>query len=255
VFDGPGRLVGGVADLEGGDHVCAVYRSADELRAIVASSADAAVAAHRKPVFLDRHSAGVLYGDRHVTDPDGLVAEFGRLADDAVAEGYSGLAVMVDATEVVLTAASRAAFARVEHLADRMIRSRGDITGLCVYDANELGADAVAELGVLHQQTLPDDTQFHLCAAPGGVRLDGELDLTSLGLLDGAFTAVTSTMADEVVVDVSDLEFVDHRSLLVLGRHAAAHGQHVELRSSRPIVQRLVALSGVEHVTATPSTN
>jgi anti-anti-sigma factor len=108
----------------------------------------------------------------------------------------------------------------------------------------------VADLGVLHQQSLPDDTPFHLCAAAEGVRLDGELDLATLSLLDRAFAAVTSTIEGDVVVDVSQLDFVDHRSLRMLGRHAEAHGKQVVLRAAKPIVQRLIDSGGVVHVTA-----
>jgi anti-anti-sigma regulatory factor len=64
------------------------------------------------------------------------------------------------------------------------------------------------------------------------------------------FAAVTSTMEGDVVVDVSQLDFVDRRSLRLLGRHAEAHGKHVVLRAAKPIVQRLVESGGVVHVTA-----
>jgi len=249
VLDGAIRPAGRAAEFECGDHVCAVYRSAAERDAMVESYVLGARVAGRRPMFLNSDEATAVYGDRHVTDPDGLLADFERQAADAVAEGYSGWAVVVDGTELVTTPEARASFARWEHLADRMFRSRGDIIALCVYDAHELGADAVAELGVLHQETLPDDTPFHLFAGADGVRLDGELDLSTLNLLDSAFAAVTSTTDGDVVVDVSQLEFVDHRSLHVLGRRAEAHGQHVVLRSARPMVQRLIDVGGVRHVT------
>jgi anti-anti-sigma factor len=227
-----------------------VYRSGRERDVIVESYMRAALVAGRKAMFLDRDQAPAAYGGRHVTDPAGLTADFERHVANAVAEGHSGLAVVVDGTEFVLTPEARASFARWEHLADRMFRSSGHITALCLYDEHELGADAVAELGVLHQQSLPDDTPFHLCAAAEGVRLDGELDLATLSLLDRAFAAVTSTIEGDVVVDVSQLDFVDHRSLRMLGRHAEAHGKQVVLRAAKPIVQRLIDSGGVVHVTA-----
>jgi len=212
----------------------------------------ARVAGHRT-MFLDRDEAPALYGGRHVTDPRSLLADFERQAVMAVAEGYGAWAVVVDGTALVLTPESRASFARWEHLADRMFRSSGKIRALCVYDGREIGADAAAELGVLHQQTLPDDTPFHLCAGAEDVRLDGELDLATLSLLDSAFATVTSARDGDVVVDVSQLDFVDHRSLHVLGRHAEAHGKRVVLRSAKPIVRRLIEAAGVPAVTATTS--
>lgn len=81
------------------------------------------------------------------------------------------------------------------------------------------------------------------------MQLDGELDLATLSLLDSAFAAVTSTIEGDVVVDVSQLDFVDHRSLRVLDRHAEAYGKRVVLRCAKPIVARLIELGGVSHVT------
>lgn len=211
----------------------------------------AALVAGLEPTFLDRQEAPALYVGRHSVDPDALLADFDRRAATAVAAGYRGLAVMVDATGLVLTRESRASFARWEHSADRRFRSSGKIAALCVYDADELGADAVAEMGVLHQQTLPDDTSFHLVSDDDGVRLDGELDATTLGLLGSAFVAVASTIDGDVLVDVSQLEFVAHQSLRVLDRHAEAHGKRVVLRRAKPIVARLIELAGVSHVSAT----
>ncbi len=83
------------------------------------------------------------------------------------------------------------------------------------------------------------------------MQLDGELDLATLSLLDSAFAAVTSTVEGDVIVDVSQFEFVDHRSVRVLDRHPETHGKRVALRSAKPIVARLIELGGVSHVTAT----
>lgn len=253
-----GEMRGGAADVvdgaggrECGDHLCAVYRSGPERDALIESYVHAAQVAGRKPTVLNRHEVPAAYADRHANDPDALTADFERHAADAVAEGYSGWAVVVDGTELVLTPESRASFARWEHLADRMFRSSATITALCVYDGDELGTEVAAEMGVLHQRTLPDDTPFHLTSDDEGVRLDGELDPTTLSLLDSAFAAVTSTIEGDVVVDVSQLQFVDHRSLRVLDRHAETHGKRVVLRSGKPIVARLIDLIGVSHMTAT----
>jgi anti-anti-sigma factor len=251
MLGGAAHAVDGAGGLGCGAHVCAVYRSGHERDALVESYVHDALAAGRKSTVLNRHQAPPLYAGRHVNDPDALLADFERHATDAVAEGYSGWAVVVDGTELVLTPESRASFVRWEHFADRVFRSSGKITALCVYDADELGAEAAAEMGVLHQQTLPDDTPFHLICGDEGVRLDGELDPATLSLLDSAFAAVMSTIEGDVVVDVSQLEFVDHRSLRALDRHAEAHGKRVVLRSAKPIVARLIELGGVSHLTAT----
>jgi anti-anti-sigma factor len=244
------HLAESAAGLEGGNHVCAAYRSARELDVIVESYVTSAVSAGQKPMFLTRQDAPAAYGGRHVTDPDGLMADFEREAARAVAEGHSGWAVVVDGTGLVSTPESRASFAQWEHLADRMFRSNGKMTALCVYDARELGAEAVAELGVLHQQTLPDDTPFHLVAGGEGLQLDGELDLATMKLLGSALAAVTPATDRDVVVDVSQLEFIDPRSLGILDHHAEAQGKRFVLLSAKPIIQRMIESCGVGHVTA-----
>lgn len=205
--------------------------------------------AGRQVVVLDRDQTTAFYGDRPTTDPDGLVREFAQLVEDAIARGYTGLAVSVDATGVVTSPADRAAFARVEHLADRMIRSSGTITGMCLYDAEELSSDALDQLGSLHQSRWPFDTAFHLCASGDHrLRLDGELDHASLEALDLSWTAIDPFVEGDAVVDASKLDFVDQRSLRVLDAHAAAAGHRIILCDAKPIVERLVELVDARHL-------
>lgn len=235
--------------------MCVAYSSAQQRRELVDAYLAAAVAAGRDTVVLDRAKADDFYGDRAVRDPEGLVREFEKFALAALDSGFTGLAVVVDATGQVVTAAARAAFARVEHLADRVIRSSGTITGLCLYDAQELSADALADLGVLHQHMWPNDTPFHLCAdTRHHLRLDGELDLASVGMFERSLVSVDLSAvdgSDAVMIDASNLEFVDVRSLHLLDERASDAGTSIVLRDVRPIIKRLLDVTEVSHVRAT----
>jgi anti-anti-sigma factor len=245
----------GALHLEAGDHVCATYGSRDERDAILGAYLADAVAAGRRTQVLDRQQTATAYADRYITDPEGLVAEFIRAADAAVANGFAGLAVAVDATSMAETAPARAAFARVEHLADRSIRAAGTITGVCLYDARELDAEAIAGLAALHRRTVPEDTPFHLCAVgDGAVRLDGEVDLASRAAFELGFAGVVAASVaasgaeGDLVVDVADLEFMDVWSLRELERHGRARRRRVVLQGARPVVRRLVEVTGFDHV-------
>lgn len=237
-----------VGSLTAGDHVCATYRSARDRDAIVASFIHAARADGWLTVSLDRDATAEVYGDRPTTDPEGLVADFERHARDAVANGYRGLALVSDPTSLVVTAESRAAFARVEHLADRMVRTTKIITGLCLYDAEALGDVAIDDIGALHRRAWPNDTSFHVCCCDaGGLTIDGELDLSTLDALERALTAASNS-SDEITVDVESLTFIDHRSLEVIDRLAAERHQTVVLVRAQPIVARLMEFTDTPHV-------
>jgi anti-anti-sigma regulatory factor len=244
----------GTLRLNGGDHVCASYSSQQELHAIVDGYLEDAVAMGRRAVFLDADGAVARYGDRPTTDPHGLIAEFDAMARGAVNVGFSGLAIAADATGLVTTPLARQAFCRVEHLADRVIRASGTMTGLCLYDANQLDENALDELGVLHQQLAPNDTSFHLCASGAeGLRLDGELDFDSVELFERMLSVVVwdaPSASEELFIDAVDLDFLDRRSLQVLDGCAAGDDRRVVLRGARPIVHRLIEVSGVHHVSA-----
>lgn len=238
------------AGPDAGAHVCTIVHGAAEFDDVAARFLAPADRSGERTVVLDREQASAFYGDRHRRDPQGLVAEFEALARQAVDQGATGLRVVVDATSMVTTPADRAAFARVEHLADRMIRANGHIRGMCCYDAEVIGDVAAAELAVLHETTSPNDTAFHLCASAHGdaLRLDGELDLATRPVLERALGAVAPGSGPAVRLDVSHLDFADVASLRTLDDAAMSSGNDFLLVGAPPLLRRVMRVSGFEHL-------
>jgi anti-anti-sigma regulatory factor len=129
-----------------------------------------------------------------------------------------------------------------------MIRRTKIVAGLCLYDGEQLGREAVDDLGVLHQASWPADTPFHICGTDGrGLTIDGELDFSTLGTLERALTAASGGPGT-VAVDVGSLTFVDDRSLQIIDRVAAERQQIVIFHNALPIVKRLIDLSGATNI-------
>jgi anti-anti-sigma regulatory factor len=167
----------------------------------------------------------------------------------AVADGFTGLRVAADATELVRTPAQLDAFARYEHQVDRYI-TLAPFSALCGYRRSELGDDTVTQLACLHPGGSAVQAPFRLHATPDAdLALSGELDLTTVDLFAVAVDrAGLEDQGSEVVVDATGLDFADHRNLLVLERIADRHGRSVVLRTARHRPERLVAALGLTRV-------
>ncbi|MFJ3791589.1 STAS domain-containing protein [Kitasatospora sp. NPDC090091] len=77
--------------------------------------------------------------------------------------------------------------------------------------------------------------------------LRGELDLDSVDLLHTALDSVLLTAGTTVVIDCGDLEFCDSTGLnaMLRGRAIAdAGGSRIELARPRPLVLRMLELTG-----------
>jgi hypothetical protein len=84
-----------------------------------------------------------------VLDPLASAHKLGTLSTTAVARGYSGVRIVVDATALLRTAAQRAAFAHFEHLLWRSLHHRA-VSVLCTADAHTLGTAVVADSRCRH---------------------------------------------------------------------------------------------------------
>jgi anti-sigma B factor antagonist len=81
------------------------------------------------------------------------------------------------------------------------------------------------------------------------LRLSGELDLTSAGLLETSIAEICADGAREVVLDMSELRFMDStglRSLLVSQEVCTVNDCSFSIGSLTPQVARLLELSGME---------
>ncbi len=98
--------------------------------------------------------------------------------------------------------------------------------------------------GVRVDVLLPDDAD-----APAVVRLQGELDLAEVGVVDAELTPVIARAERDVIIDLEDLVFIDVSGVNLLVRtavvlHAADRALH--LRAPSPILVRMLRLTGLE---------
>ena len=186
-----------------------------------------------------------------VVDAEAMTERYAAAAMGALADGYSGLRVVIDVTPVARTPAQREAQAALEFLGDRRI-STLPVAAMCGFDVAELG-DAAAELLCLHPVAGPDPSvPFQLYNHPAQhntIALTGSLDAAGEDLWAATLDRVLPLCsADTVNIDARELEFIGHRQLVLLDGHCAAHGRVAVLHSRQPLLHRLVDLFGFDNI-------
>ncbi|WP_306214399.1 MEDS domain-containing protein [Actinoplanes sp. RD1] len=188
------------------------------------------------------------YPTGSVIDPEAGLAVYAAATEQARAEGYTGLCVAADVTELVRTPAQLEAFARYEFLVDRYMRDH-PFTAMCAFDRGELGADTTVELACQHPDSVAPFRLYADRPDRSGVALAGELDADTLTWFQHALRRCDLVPAGgELTVDGSGLTFIDHQSLLSLDRYARERDATAVLRtsfSSAGLMARLMKLTGV----------
>jgi len=191
-----------------------------------------------------------VYGDARPVDPDRVVGLYAAATEQALADGFRGLRVGADASELVRSPAHLDALARYEFLADRYMAGH-PLSALCGY-RRSLGHDTVSELASLHATGPPGGTGFRVFGcADGAIGLGGQCEPGSVTVLRRLLPRIRDGVNDRAcVIDVADVEYVDHRLLRTLSAHAREQGVALSLRSAPPFAARLMELltaSGLQH--------
>ena len=162
---------------------------------------------------------------------------------EALEAGYGGLRLFANGSVRAQKPARRAQHVRYEHLLDRFCLAR-PVTMMCAYDRSVLGDTAVAELACVHRLASGELSPFHLSAAPrADLALAGSADTFSAAHLMTALERVgVPALGKHGKVDISALEFVDHRALLALDQYLARRWAMLVLQSAPSVVQRLMEL-------------
>jgi anti-anti-sigma regulatory factor len=193
-------------------------------------------------------SIGDMYGPDGVVDGDAQVRTWIAHTAAALEAGFTGLRVAAEATELVRTPAQRDAFTRYEHLIDRAMRTL-PYTAMCGYDLDELGPDVVAELACVHPLGQDGDTQFRVFARDGvDLAIAGDVDAFVLDAFAQALDRCVPEGSEGLVVDASDLVFIDHRGLQALDRLGRSRGRKIVLERAPSLVGRLAALLELERL-------
>ena len=182
-----------------------------------------------------------VYGAGGPVDPERVVASVATATEQALADGFGGLAVSADATELVGTPVQKDAFARCEFLVDRYMANY-PLWALCGYGL-ELGNDTVAEFALLHTPAPSNEAPLQVFGcADGVIGLAGECDPVGVAALGRVLPRLGTTDGRALVVDMAGVEQVDHRLLLTLDRYARENGVTLSLRSAPPLAARLMEL-------------
>jgi anti-anti-sigma regulatory factor len=165
------------------------------------------------------------------------------MTENALAAGYRAFRVFAHRTSRVKDPAQRAQQVRYEHLIDRFCLEH-PLTMLCAYDAAVLGNSAVAELACVHAFAHEELSPFQVRAARSAdAALAGNVDVFCTDQLEQALQRIgIAASGGGVVIDATNLEFIDVRGLLTLNRYAAANDVVMVLRSPPTLVTRLLTL-------------
>jgi anti-anti-sigma regulatory factor len=186
--------------------------------------------------------------DRSV-DPIRSVAARVAATEDALAAGYTGLRAVVDATALAGTDPQRAAYTHYEYLLDQQSNVL-PLATVCAYDITALGDAAVAELTCLHPFVNRGASAFRLYTDDGAAfALAGDIDFSSVvQLADTLGRVLPLVPVPRPVVNARELEFIDHRGLLVLDRCAAEHGVQLTVQTRSETVARITEAVGLRHL-------
>lgn len=259
----PGRFEATTVGRSLGDHMCLPYRGTGELVSIAGGYVQEGLDRHERVTFCTIHPTGMRYATisavtqvgrpagkdlpvlaTMTTDPGwepstSPIAVFGRMTDAALADGYAGLRVLTDATDIVLDPDTRPWWVRGEHLIDRYGLDH-PLAIVCSYDADLVGEEILAGVACMHAMTGETPCSFLLRAIPGGLALVGEVDRGSAVELYHAVMGIGPDLPRPVVLDLSEHEFIDHSALVALERAARALGTQIELVGASALTGCLV---------------
>lgn len=228
-----------VADLDSEQQLLSLLTGLGDLEALVSLGTLRVVPVGKQyvaDVGLDRHLQVAAYRD---------------LTMAAVAQGYAGLRIAVDATSLVGTPADRRRFLAYELDVDRVMADQ-PMTAMCAYNA-AVHPQAAREISVVHPcQHATEDPGFRLYQGGDGLRLHGHVDVTNRDLFATALHAAGVVEPATVRIDLAELGFVDVRGLVTLDEFAAAlsgTGRRLVLTNAEPVLRRGAELLELGHLT------
>jgi hypothetical protein len=178
------------------------------------------------------------YGRSGAFSHTAQLAVFEAVLADAVADGYSGIRVVAENTS--LATGNDEGFRRWlrwEQVTDRF-QATANVTGICYFDSRKLSSDRRADLAAVHpvrSVTVPP-TPFSFVVDGDAVAVSGTLDFWS----EDQFQRLLRTAPDDgpLTLDLSRVEFVDHRALLALNA-AASPTRPVRISHASHLFRRL----------------
>ena len=165
-----------------------------------------------------------------------------ELVQQALADGFRGLGVLIHADEVIADRSGRFHDAVETTLTDLCVDHPIEV--LCVYDRPGAGTDCV-DLAVAHHGGDLRGPQITVRRAAGAVHVGGEIDMTNLDVFDAALQATAVARGRRLRIDLDRVAFLSAGAAHVLHQYVAAvrgNGAHVELHGVAPPVARVLEL-------------
>jgi anti-anti-sigma regulatory factor len=170
------------------------------------------------------------------------LARYAASTDEARMGGYTGLRVVAEVTTPPAGGPrGHSAQTRWRSLTNRGIASRA-LPALCCYDRRALPDPVSQEAVVAHPalngpvMTVP----FRLLTQPEGLVLAGEVDFFSAEAL-GRLLALAAPKEGEIVLDLSELDFIDHHGAFILSEFAHRH-RSLSIREAPSAMRRICEL-------------
>lgn len=261
------HVAGSVLDPDLGDHVCLPFDGERErmtatrlftmnglrrrTKVMIITHADSPERtrdwlAPLVPGFADAESAGqveiLACADTHFTDgcldPARVLCRLTEANDRARKHGQHGVYALVDASWGVRDAHGQAAF---EAAANEVFGERW-LAAVCQYDRGLFPREAIDRAASVHPIS-PEQAllRFANTCSPPGLRVWGDIDLTNRQ----AFASVLAPLEKEpgeVVIDASQLDFIDAGSAQLLAAMAMARPEGSTVVVCGEIVARVLRL-------------
>jgi anti-anti-sigma factor len=274
-------LITSVGDARVGQHLCQLYDGGEELRAAVCEFVGPGLTADELVIHVTgsdvagvrsylseggvEHDAAFTRGQLrilslpdmsvdHDTAEEVLATVVDRLTEilrTRAAGGYAA-ARMVSEVDALYGAETVEQMTARERLGGELVASHPMI-GLCLYDRRLHGpgflrlVEAEHHARVLTASVAYRDQIAAIARLGGGtgIRVSGELDLSNRDAWAAIVTEVVQGASDEVVIDLSEVSFIDAGGLGVLVAAAERNpGRRVVLASPGPMVREVLGLVG-----------
>lgn len=239
-FDEAARefLVGGLA--RGDRLLCVGQRVIDSLQALTPPTLDAAALIAGGAV--ETLTLAEAYEAAGPFLPEQQLAYYDAATRRAMDDGYRGLRVIAEVSDLAAAPAQRAALVRWEHLADEYAAHGSGFSAMCAYRA-DLGPEALADVASVHPLVrAPEEvSSFRIFVDGDRIALAGSVDTFSSDRLARVLAAVR-VRDDGLVLDLAALEFMDVAGCRVLARWAAdlwAHSVALEVTGSSALLRRM----------------
>lgn len=188
-----------------------------------------------------------LYNLGEPVDPVAQVALFTTATEAARADGFSGLCLATQSTDMVVEPRTWEAHLRLESRADQVAASAG-MSALCGYQRDVLPESVLGDLAAIHPtaNAVAEAAPFHLFGEAGKLVLSGEIDRFSTPALSRALTRA-HTPGEPTSLDLEPLRFIDHHGFETLAAHTrrlAANGG-CSVHNQPRIVSRLSELLAI----------